>query len=188
MTTSRLKHFGIVGLLLVAAVTITVILYRGLQIDQSKIPSALIGQPANDFSADWIQGQTLLVNGNAKAFSLQDLRGKIVLLNFWASWCVSCRAEARDMEVIWQKYGDRGVAVVGVAIQDTIPAAREFAGVYGKTYILGLDTDGKAAIDYGVSGVPESFLIDRDGKIVYKETGPIDRAAMEKLLEKMLAS
>ncbi len=173
-------------LLLVAATSLTLILYRGLQLDQSKIPSALIGQPANAFGADWVQGEEILRNNNAKGFTSEDFRDKIVLLNFWASWCFACREEARDLEMIWHKYRERGVVVVGIAIQDTVTAAQEFARVYGKTYMLGLDTDGKAAIDYGVSGVPETFLIDRTGKIVLKEIGPVNRKSLEQTLDQLL--
>jgi cytochrome c biogenesis protein CcmG/thiol:disulfide interchange protein DsbE len=109
-----------------------------------------------------------------------------LILNFWASWCVSCRTEAHELESFWKAYRDQGVKVVGIAIQDEQEAAKKFAQYYGKTYILGLDEDGKAAIDYGVSGVPETFLIDRDGVIRHKEIGPVSAAMLKNLLPKIL--
>ena len=130
-------------------------------------------QTAPDFVLNGYDGST---------YTLHDLRGKVVVLNFWASWCYSCREEARFFEEFWQKYKDKGIAVVGIAIQDQDGPAIEFARQFGKTYILGLDTDGKASIDYGVYGVPETFLIDRNGVIRHKEAGPVTVAMLEKWL------
>ena len=115
----------------------------------------------------------------ARGFALDDFKGRPVVVNFWASWCVSCREEARELEKFWQAVKGKNVAVVGVAIQDTVEAAQKFAKQYGKTYILGLDEDGKAAIDYGVAGVPETFIIDASGVIVHKETGPVTAQKLE---------
>jgi len=72
---------------------------------------------------------------------------------------------------------------VGIAIQDTLENAQQFAQAYGKTYILGLDEDGMAGIDYGVTGVPETFVIDRNGTIVHREAGPVNVAMLEKLIK-----
>ena len=104
------------------------------------------------------------------------------MLNFWASWCYSCRAEAVDFERFWKERQD--IAVVGIAIQDTVEAAKAFAAQYGKTYILGLDTDGKIALDYGVTGVPETFFINANGVIVHKETGPVTEKMLQKYSKK----
>lgn len=182
----RRRHvFVSVGLFLAAAIIIGV-LAKGLQIDQSKIPSTIIGKPAYPFRAEWIQGQEHLPNAGESSFRMEHLVGKPVVLNFWASWCVSCREEAGELEAFWNKYREDGVLVVGIAIQDTHDAASKFAEYYGKTYLLGLDNDGKASIDYGVTGVPETFLINRKGEVVHKEVGPVTAAMLEQYLPEML--
>jgi len=183
---SRRRHVVISIAILAAAASLIALLSYGLMLDQSKVPPANIGKVANPFKVAWIQGNDLIPPAKDKeGFSLDNLRGRPVVLNFWASWCVSCREEAREMEKFWQAHKDR-VAVVGIAIQDNQADAKKFAAYFGKTYALGLDEDGKAAIDYGVSGVPETFLIDRNGIIQHKEIGPVDSAQLEGLLSKIL--
>ena len=178
----RRKHIAATVTLLIFAVSVVGILIRGMTVDQSRIPSALLDKPANPFSVDWLQGKELL-DGAGNQITLDSLRGKPLILNFWASWCGSCRDEAANFERFWQQHKDEGVALVGIAIQDTREDAMKFAKFFGKTYMLGLDTDGKASIDYGVYGVPETFFIDQKGIIRHKEAGPVD----EKLLATYLA-
>lgn len=162
-------------------------LWRGLQTNPSKVPSALLNKEAQTFEASWLQGQEHVAQPQEKGFSMADFKGRPLILNFWASWCYSCRAEARDFEAFWQKYKDRGVAVVGIAIQDTPEAAMQFAKAFGKTYILGLDSeDGKAAIDYGVTGVPETFFIDRNGVLIHKEAGPVTAEILSQFADRLL--
>jgi cytochrome c biogenesis protein CcmG/thiol:disulfide interchange protein DsbE len=176
------KHL-IISLVFLGSVSAFVLLLaRGLNFDQKKVPSELVGKTAFDFRAAWIQGESNLPGAPADSFSLRHFQGHPVVLNFWASWCVSCREEAQELERFWQKHRGERIFVVGVAIQDTKPAALEFAKQYGKTYILGLDTDGKIAIDYGVTGVPETFIIDRNGKILHKEVGPVTVDMLDALL------
>lgn len=171
-----------ISLILLGIVTIIIgVLWRGLGINQSQIPSAQINKPAHDFSVKFVQGQQWLNNTPNDHFKLTDFRGKPLILNFWASWCASCRDEARDIERFWKAHPE--VAVVGIAIQDTLENAQQFAQAYGKTYILGLDEDGMAGINYGVTGVPETFVIDRNGTIVHREAGPVNVAMLEKLIK-----
>jgi cytochrome c biogenesis protein CcmG/thiol:disulfide interchange protein DsbE len=179
---SRRKHIIAMIALLAFAVTVVGILIRGLTVNPNKVPSALLGKPAKSFSVDWLQGQNLMDAAGNK-ITLESFRGKPLVLNFWASWCGSCREEAVYFENFWQKHKDEGVAILGVAIQDTEADAMKFANFFGKTYMLGLDTNGKASIDYGVYGVPETFFIDRNGIIRHKEAGPVD----EKMLAEYLA-
>ena len=150
----------------------------GLKIDQTKVPSALLDKPAKPFKAAWIQGKDLVPSSATETFNLDDFKGKPMVLNFWASWCYSCRAEAKDFEKFWRS--QKGVSVVGIAIQDTVEDAERFARMYGKTYILGLDTDGKVALDYGVTGVPETFFINEKGIIIHKEAGPVTEETLKK--------
>ena len=112
------------------------------------------------------------------------MKGRPVVLNFWASWCVSCRQEAVELEKFWQAHKDQ-VLVVGIAIQDSAEDSKRFAAYFGKTYAIGLDEDGKAAIDYGVSGVPETFLIDAQGVIRHKEIGPVEATQLSQLIGKI---
>jgi len=163
--------------------------YRGLGHPPNKnIPSAMLNKQAQPFQATWLQGQEFLGHApDAKGFSLADFKGRPMILNFWASWCYSCREEAVDFEAFWQRYKDKGIVVAGIAIQDSPEAAEAFARKYGKTYILGLDTeDGKAAIDYGVTGVPETFIIDRNGVVIHKEAGPMTAQMLATFADKLL--
>lgn len=179
------KNIGIAIVLFLVTIGLVTTLYMGLNQDPKAIPSNFIGKPAMDFRVAWIQGEDILGGETTEHFNLNDFRGKNVILNFWASWCVSCRTEARDLEAIHRKYKDKDIAVVGIAIQDTIGDARRFASTFGKNYILGLDEDGKASIDYGVTGVPETFIIDKQGVVVHKEVGPVTTAMLEEFIAKM---
>src|SRR5690606_14700588 len=181
----RRKHLFVSGAIFAVATAFIAVLVIGLGIDQTKVPSVILESKANPFNVSWIQGQEFVDSATGETFRLDDFKGEPVVLNFWASWCVSCRQEAHELEAFWRAYKDQGIKVVGIAIQDEEESAKKFAQYYGKTYILGLDNDGKAAIDYGVSGVPETFLIDRDGVIRHKETGPVTAAMLKDLLPKI---
>lgn len=136
----------------------------GLTRDPRAIPTPLIGKPATPFTLPLFDGRQL---------SLEELRGKVVFLNFWASWCPRCRAEARTLEAAWQKYQAQDVVFLGVNIQDREEAARAFLQEFGITYPNGRDTAGKIAIAYGVWGLPETFILDREGRITYKHIGAL---------------
>ena len=179
------RHVLVTGVIIAFVGFLIATLYFAVtSVNVSKIPSALLGKKAENFRVAWIQGKDYLPNAAAanSGFTLEDLRGKVVILNFWASWCVSCREEAREFERFWQAVKGKETVVVGVAIQDTVEAAQKFAAQYGKTYVLGLDEDGKVAIEYGVSGVPETFVIDKSGTIVAKEVGPVTAKKLEELV------
>lgn len=183
MSTTR-RHWWVVGVSLAVVGFILALLLRGLFINTTQVPSVQLNKTARDFSVGWLQGQEHLKNAASAKLTLADFKGQPVILNFWASWCVSCREEARDFERFWQTRTNKDIAIVGIAIQDTEDAAHKFAQQYGKTYILGLDLDGRAALDYGVTGVPETFLIDRNGKIVHKESGPVTIVKLEEWTKK----
>ncbi len=186
MTQTRNRRHIIVSFaLIVGGVVLIGFLFKGLDFRPKQIPSVLVGKPAPDFTASWILGREAMATNAATSFNLSDLKGKKVILNFWASWCVSCREEAVELQQFWEAQKDSGVLVVGVAVQDTTEDALRFANHYGKRYPLGLDTDGSAAINYGVTGVPETFFISREGMIVDKIIGPVDRASMASRLDKL---
>ena len=155
-----------IKLTLVIAVVggIAAVLAYGFIRDSRYIYSPLIAQPAAPFTLTLFDGGTLIS---------KDLLGKAVLLNFWASWCVPCRAEARALEAAWQKYKDRDVVFLGVNIQDKEEDARAFLREFGITYLNGSDSTGKIAIDYGVWGIPETFFLDPQGRITHKHAGEL---------------
>ena len=97
----------------------------------------------------------------------------MVFLNFWASWCPPCRAEARMLEAAWQKHRDQAVVFLGINIQDEEEPARAFLQEFGITYPNGRDRGARIAIEYGVWGLPETFFIDREGRITYKHVGAL---------------
>ena len=180
------KHLIITSAIAIVAIAFIGILVVGLGQNPNKAPMALVGKQAKDFRVAWIQGQEHVPSAASEHFRLADFKGPVIL-NFWASWCVSCKTEAHELEAFWQEYGEK-IPVVGIAIQDTSAAANAFAQHYGKTYILGLDLDGKAGIDYGISGVPETFIINGDGKIVHKEAGPVTKDMLIKILAETQAA
>ena len=105
-----------------------------------------------------------------------------MILNFWASWCFACKSEAAQLEAFHQKHANKAL-VFGVAVQDKIKDARMFAARYGKTYRLALDTTGNANTEYGITGVPETFVIDEKGVITHKHVGPITEQEILRYLE-----
>lgn len=140
------------------------LLAYGFKRDPHYIESPLIGHPAPTF---------VLTQFDGKRISLQDLRGKVVFLNFWASWCPPCRDEAKELEASWQRFKDQGIVFVGANIQDKEPAAREFIREFGITFPNGRDASGRVAVDYGVWGIPETFFIDAQGRVTYKHVGSL---------------
>jgi cytochrome c biogenesis protein CcmG/thiol:disulfide interchange protein DsbE len=145
------------------------VLAYGFFRDPRYIPSPIVGRPAPPFALTTFSGEKL---------SLADLRGKVVFVNFWASWCPPCLAEAKELEATWRELKDRDVVFVGVQIQDAEANGRKFVEEFNITYPNGLDPSGRIAIDYGVWGIPESFFIDPDGRITYKHVGGVGPAVV----------
>jgi cytochrome c biogenesis protein CcmG, thiol:disulfide interchange protein DsbE len=124
------------------------------------------------------QLETLVAADGADQIS--DYRGGWVLINFWASWCEPCRDEAPALEQFWRRHRDRNVTVVGVNLDDTSGDAREFIAEYGLTYPQLRDGDGSQwRDDYGMTGFPESFLVDPEGKLAVIRRGPVDAEVLD---------
>lgn len=138
--------------------------------DPSKIPSALIGRPAPPTALPALEG---LVNNGAQVPGLDpsDFKGKVSVVNVWASWCVPCHEEA---PLLTELARDKRLQVVGIDYKDAPDNARRFLGRYGNPFgIVGVDGNGRASIEWGVYGVPETFVVGRDGTILYKLVGPV---------------
>ncbi len=122
---------------------------------------------------------------------LASLRGKVVVLNTWASWCVPCKEEAPFLEQIWRSNRDRGVVVVGLDAKDFRADARRFADRYGITFPLVYDGPGDVIDGYGVTGFPETFVIDREGRVVRAFVGAVngkeERAELRAAIEGALS-
>jgi cytochrome c biogenesis protein CcmG/thiol:disulfide interchange protein DsbE len=119
---------------------------------------------------------------------LSDLRGRPVVLNFWASWCVECRVEANLLEDTWQAYRDQGVVFLGVAYIDVEPKSIAYLEEFNITYPNAPDLRSSISPKYGITGVPETFFIDKNGQILHHQIGPINETMLTGLLEDLLAT
>ncbi|MGH8620556.1 MAG: DsbE family thiol:disulfide interchange protein [Burkholderiales bacterium] len=159
---------------LLAFIALAVILGIGLALDPRKVPSPLIGKPVPEFFLPPVKGRTLGLAGS-------DLKGEVSLVNVFASWCVACREE----HPVFMDLRQRGVVPIhGINYKDRPDDAARWLDELGDPYTrTGADLDGRVAIDWGVYGVPETFLVDREGRIVFKQIGPVTpRLMKEKLL------
>ena len=120
--------------------------------------------------------------------SLADLRGKVVMVDFWASWCTPCRQEAPVLVQVYREYAESGVEFVGIDIWDKEENARSYLETFGIPYPNGIDNSGEIAINYGVRGIPEKFFIDRDGLVQRKFVGPIREDKLREALDELLAA
>jgi cytochrome c biogenesis protein CcmG/thiol:disulfide interchange protein DsbE len=151
--------------------------YYGLRIDSDVLPSALIDQPAPDFRLPPLPG-------HEPGFSSADLQGHVSLVNTFASWCTPCRAEHPVLEAL---AATKRVSIYGIDYKDKEDAAVAWIAALGNPYTrIGAD-DGRVGIDWGVYGVPETFVVDRLGRIRYKHVGPLTQKDLDRTILPLVA-
>lgn len=153
-------------------IVLVALLAVGLNLNPREVPSPLVGKPAPDFTIPQL-------HETDKSFSPKEMQGKVWLFNVWASWCVSCREE----HPVIVEYAKRGLLppVVGLNYKDKREDGLRWLARFGDPYVLSAyDADGRIGIDYGVYGVPETYLIDKAGVIRFKQIGPITPEVLEK--------
>jgi cytochrome c biogenesis protein CcmG/thiol:disulfide interchange protein DsbE len=153
---------------LVPLIAFALLLTASLGRDPRELPSELVGQAAPAFALPGLRGEGTV--------DLADLRGQVVVVNFWASWCLECRDEHPALSAAWGRYRERGVVFVGVLFEDTVDDGLAFADAFETDWPLVEDPGSRTAIDFGVFGVPETFVIAPDGTVAAKRVGPVDYA------------
>jgi cytochrome c biogenesis protein CcmG/thiol:disulfide interchange protein DsbE len=151
--------------ILVPVVAFALLLASGLGRDPRELPSELVAEIAPEFTLERLGGEGTI--------DLASLRGQVVVVNFWASWCEPCKQEHPALSAMWDRYRERGVVLVGVDFEDSEEAALAFAAEYGGDWPLVSDPGSRTAIAYGVFGVPETFVIAPDGTITAKTVGAV---------------
>ena len=162
-----------------AAFPFLALLVFGLMRDQDFFPTPLIDQSAPAWHLETLDGDSL---------SVDELKGKVVLLNFWASWCVPCRAEHAVLLQAARTWPEDDVQVVGIVYDDSRRNTQRFLDELGNAWRHVMDPGSRTAIDYGVHGVPETFFLDRAGKIGMKYIGPLTWNAVETNVDSLLAN
>jgi cytochrome c biogenesis protein CcmG/thiol:disulfide interchange protein DsbE len=155
----------------VVAVVLAVValLATGLGRDPSVFASPLVGRAAPDFTLPQLDGP---------AVTLSRLRRQVVVINFWASWCTECQTEQAALNQTWQQFRDSGVVVIGVNFEDTSSNASNYVRAAGVSYPVVEDANSRTALAYGLRGVPETFIVDKSGRIVDRVIGPVGAATL----------
>lgn len=167
---------AVLGLIVVVAAA--VIFASRFGVDPTLGPSPLVGKPAPTVTLTSIDDDT--------AIALADYSGSVLVVNFWAPWCVPCRAEHAVLVEAAREYASSGVVVLGVTFESELDDVIAFLDELGRAYPVAMDQRSRAAIAFGVRGVPETFFIDRNGIVVGKVSGPVDEAVMTSTLDSIL--
>lgn len=169
----------IAGILAMVALLVYVFNGRFGQ-DPRLVDSPLIGKPVTDLTFDYLEQDG--------SFSFADQRGTVLVVNFFASWCIPCRTEHRDLTTTAAAFADRGVHFLGIVYQDKPAQASAFLDEFGRgtNYSYVIDPQSRAIVELGVFGVPETYIIDGKGLIQWKTAGAVDGAALNSALEQVL--
>ena len=166
--------------LAVGLVLLTWMLAFGLSRNPDQIRSVLVGHRAPVFSLPAIQQD--------RTVRLADLRGQVVVINFWGSWCADCVTEHPALAAAWRRYRDQGVTLLGVPWEDSTAPEEAFLRTYGGSWPQLFDPGDRVSIAYGVRGVPETFLVDRSGRIVAQRSGPVNYEWLSAEISRLLGS
>lgn len=174
----------------VCVVPVIALFRYGLTRDPREIVSPLPGREAPDFTLSvFAPGQAPLTRPIGDTVSLAKFRGQVVVLNFWASWCLECQVEHSTLSEFARSYADKPVHFFGVLYNDVAPAGTEWiAKMGGQSYPSVLDPGARTAIDYGLYGVPETFFLDVNGRVAYKQTGPVTEAMLRRIVDSLMAA
>ena len=173
-----------------SAIPLVALFAYGMTRDPREIPSPLPGKPAPDFALEVIRAGDEQAADQAQpgdTIRSSDLRGQIVVLNFWASWCLACRDEHAVLSATAQTYAGRGVRFLGVLYNDRPASGIEWiTQMGGQSYPAVKDFRSRTAIDFGLYGVPETFIIAPDGTVAYKHIGPVTSQVLTDQIERIL--
>jgi cytochrome c biogenesis protein CcmG/thiol:disulfide interchange protein DsbE len=156
---------------------LVVVLMLSFRFDPRDIRTGTVGKAAAPFTAEKLDGTGTL--------SLSDYAGKVVVLNFWASWCPPCKEENPSLLRVWERYRTSDVVFIGVVFNDPTEKAREYVKANGVTWPTVQDADGRIAFAYGVHAPPETYFIGLDGVIAGRHIGPIGEAALVTAIDKL---
>ena len=165
------------AVIVVALVALVVVLAFGFRRDPQDIRTGTVGRPAPAFDLERLDAP-----GRVR---LADLGGKIVIVNFFASWCIPCKEEAPALIRVWERYRKADVVFVGIVYQDSPQAAKEFHDRLGQTWPIAMDDNARTSLAFGVFGIPETYFIGKDGVIAGRRIGAIDEATLIRGIEEL---
>jgi cytochrome c biogenesis protein CcmG/thiol:disulfide interchange protein DsbE len=173
----RLKLAGQLGAVVLVVALLGLLVWK---VASDKGPDARVGKPVPHFDLPALEGDDRV--------TVAEHLGKPMVINFWATWCGPCREEAPLLEQAARKYRDRGVVFIGVDIRDFTGDAKKFVAKYGVSYAIGYDGPAKLWEPWGITGLPETFFVGRDGTIVEHRIGPYeDATTLDEAIEKTLS-
>lgn len=165
--------------IIVGIVALVLVLTLSFRRDPRDIRTGTVGKPAAAFSLQRLDGTGTV--------SLADATGKVVVINFFASWCIPCKEENPALVRMWERYRSSDVVFIGILYQDSLDSGRRYVADNGVTWPTVSDEDGRVAFAYGVFGIPETYFIGPDGIIAGRHIGPIDEATLIAGIEKLRA-
>ena len=177
----RIKALTILllGILIAGFTTFLAIGVLGTSTATGRSGKELVGKKTPFFVAPKVGGQLI---------SLEDYKERPLILNFWASWCPPCRDETPGMERVWRKYKDEGVIILGINVQDGEKEAERYISEFGVTFSNALDLDGSITVDYGITGLPVTFFINKKGFVIGRWVGSISEEKLDNWVSSLIFS